>query len=119
MGVSLRGGNAGRFVASRRVVVRVEVWEPKVVTSNCKPLCHGDLELLCIVPNDVHGATMAVKKRMSVLNVRWTMESDVMSSPGTFDSGFTHPWECFKDRVERMPEPVSIRPDIEQENFDD
>ena len=119
VGVSSRGGNAGRFVTSRRVVVRVEVWEPKVVTSNCQPLGHGDLELLCIVPNEVHGATMAVKKRMSVLNVRWTVNSDVMPSPGTFDSGFTHPGECLEDRVERTPEPVSIRPDIDHENFDD
>ena len=115
----MRGGDARRFTILRRLVVRVEVWKPKAVTTNCKPFSHGDLELLCIVLNEVHGVTMAVKKRVSVLNVRWAMESDVMSSPGTFDSGLTHPGECFKDRVERMPEPVSIRPDTEQENVDD
>ena len=66
---------------------------------------------MCIVPNEVKGGTMAVKKTMSELNVRWAMDSDVMAGPGTFDSGFTHPGECFKDRVERMPEHVGIRPD--------
>ena len=82
-------------------------------STNCKPRSHGDLELLGIVANEVNGVTVAVKKAMSELNVRRAVDSEIMASPGTPDSGFAHRGECLEYRVERMPEHISVCPDAE------
>ena len=87
-----------------------------MASTNCKPF-FGDLELLCIVPNEVLGGIVGAKRITRGKTVSWAMDSEVIV--GTVDSGFTHPWECLEDRVEMLLEHVNIRADIVQDNIDD
>ena len=83
------------------------------VISICKPFCHGDLELLGIIANEVQGGSVAVKKTMSVLNIWWAVDSEVMASPGPSDSGLAHPGEYLEDGVEIIMEHISVCPHTE------